>query len=144
GESHYADIRDTLRRTFGVPLPAGAPPKSYDRARHHAAFCGFLGFLKNNLALQTSVRVDASWASQAQILQGICQFGAPDIVLRAENLAAGLAQLSELTGKKPPPIAEPPPDTPFTLEDIYDDQIEAAVRSAYQRDYMMFGYSAWR
>ncbi|MFV2002753.1 MAG: hypothetical protein ACC619_07195 [Paracoccaceae bacterium] len=37
-----------------------------------------------------------------------------------------------------------PEKSPFELSEIYDAEVEAAVRSAYQRDYMMFGFGAWR
>ena len=33
---------------------------------------------------------------------------------------------------------------PFTLGDIYDDEIEALTAEAYQKDYMTFGFSRWR
>ena len=29
------------------------------------------------------------------------------------------------------------------LSEIYDAEIEAAAQSAYQRDYMMFGFDSW-
>ena len=31
-----------------------------------------------------------------------------------------------------------------SLEDIYDDEIEALGAEVYQRDYMMFGFDRWR
>ena len=31
-----------------------------------------------------------------------------------------------------------------SLEDIYDDEIEALGADVYQRDYMMFGFDRWR
>ena len=34
-------------------------------------------------------------------------------------------------------------DSPYTLADIYDEEVEDAVRAAYQRDYMMFGFKPW-
>jgi len=34
-------------------------------------------------------------------------------------------------------------DTPFTLADIYDDEIETMIAQIYQRDYMMFGFGPW-
>ncbi|CAN0590551.1 unnamed protein product [Ectocarpus sp. 12 AP-2014] len=37
-----------------------------------------------------------------------------------------------------------PPDAPYALDDIHDDEIEATVRQIYQRDYMMFGWGAYR
>jgi hypothetical protein len=34
-------------------------------------------------------------------------------------------------------------DSSFDLSEIYDTEIEAAAQSAYQRDYMMFGFDSW-
>jgi hypothetical protein len=36
------------------------------------------------------------------------------------------------------------PDQPFGLQDIYDEEIEDLVADAYQRDYVMFGFSRWK
>ena len=35
-------------------------------------------------------------------------------------------------------------DILFDLCEIFDTEIEAAAQSAYQRDYMMFGFDFWR
>jgi hypothetical protein len=35
-------------------------------------------------------------------------------------------------------------DTPYGLEKIYDSQLEALAAKAYQRDYVKFGFDAWR
>ena len=35
-------------------------------------------------------------------------------------------------------------NAPVLLSEIYDDSVEEAVRAAYQKDYMMFGFDAWK
>ena len=51
-------------------------------------------FLRANLNGQTSVRVDAHWASQATCLQGMSEFCLPDRVLREEDLARDLSEMA--------------------------------------------------
>lgn len=142
-DDRYADIRAALRDRYDVPLPATDPGDGYATAQHRAAFLGFLQFLKANLAGQTSLRVDAGWASQGVLLQGVGAFSLPDMVVRAENLTQELAFLAGQVGLTAP-VGPPAEDaTPIALADIYDPEIEAAARAAYQRDYMLFGYQAW-
>ncbi len=31
----------------------------------------------------------------------------------------------------------------FDLADVYSEEVERAVQDAYQRDYLMFGFSNW-
>jgi hypothetical protein len=78
-------------------------------------------------------------------LQGFAEFSVPDLVLREEQLAMGLAQLCDQIGIKGPDApAIPPPEAPATLAEIYDEEIEKACKDAYMRDYMMFGYGPWQ
>ena len=44
----------------------------------------------------------------------------------------------------PPEIEAAQPDAPFTLADIYDEEIEAAAQAAYGRDYATFGFGNWK
>ena len=144
GDGGFPEIRAALLREFGLLIPEYGLDESYDCDAHHDAFLVFLAFLKKNLTGQTGVRVDPSWASQSQILQGFGQFALPDMVIREEQLNEGLAQLTAQVGMEPqglPPVAD---DYPFALDTIYDARIEAAARDAYQRDYMIFGYRAYR
>jgi len=134
----FADLRGTLRNRYNVPLPEDGIT---DTAGHRAAFLAFLGFVKGNLGGQTSIRTDASWASQSMVVQGMAQFMSPDMILRDCQLHAGLRALAEQIGKGAPPV---PAEEAGLLPDIYDDAIEDAVRGAYQRDYMMFGFRSWR
>ncbi|MFG6594293.1 nodulation protein NodH [Sulfitobacter sp. 1A13368] len=145
GEGSYRQLRNTLMRRYKVPLPKDGPDAEYDREAHRAAFVAFLKFLKGNLAGQTSIRVDAAWCSQAQAIAGFGAFCLPDRILREEELASELPALAAGQGHATvpavPQMVEP---GPFTLGDIYDDEIEALTAEAYQKDYMTFGFSHWR
>ncbi|WP_411976301.1 nodulation protein NodH [Sulfitobacter faviae] len=145
GEGSYRQLRNTLMRRYKVPLPKDGPDAEYDREAHRAAFVAFLKFLKGNLAGQTSIRVDAAWCSQAQAIAGFGAFCLPDRILREEELASELPALAAGQGHATvpavPQMVEP---GPFTLGDIYDDEIEALTAEAYQKDYMTFGFSRWR
>lgn len=145
GKGSYRQIRDLLRKKFKLPIPRKSPDASYGRADHRAAFVAFLEFLKMNLAGQTPVRVDAAWGSQAQVFSGFGEFALPDLILREEELASALPALARQVGcdvsVAPTSAAQ---DVPYPLSDIYDDEIEALVADVYQRDYMMFGFGAWR
>ena len=145
GKSGYAGLRQTLERRYKLPLPADPSDAGYDAAAHRAAFVAFLGFLKGNLAGQTAVRVDQEWATQAQIVQGFADFALPDRLIRRDDLERDLAALAAELGletkARPGPLAA---DTPHALEAIYDAEIEELVSGVYQRDYMMFGFEAWR
>ena len=144
GQGAFTGIRATLARSYGVPLPEDPDDPAYDAKAHGAAFLAFLRFLRGNLSGQTAVRIDAAWASQTAILQGIAAFGLPDRVLRAEDLGAELAALAERIGASPPPVPAGGDGAPHTLADIYSGTIERAARRAYQKDYMMFGYGPWK
>ncbi|MFG6501598.1 MULTISPECIES: nodulation protein NodH [unclassified Sulfitobacter] len=145
GEGSYRQLRNTLMRRYKVPLPKDGPDAEHDREAHRAAFVAFLKFLKGNLAGQTSIRVDAAWCSQAQTIAGFGAFCLPDRILREEELASELPALAAGQGHATvpavPQMVEP---GPFTLGDIYDDEIEALTAEAYQKDYMTFGFSRWR
>lgn len=139
-----AGFRSQLARGYKLPLPEEAPGPGYDLAAHRAAFLGFLGFVKKNLSGQTGMRVDPAWASQVAVLQGYAQLATPDVVMRETRLAEGLAWLAGELGIEAPALAESGEDTPFALDDIYDEEIEAAARDAYPRDYLTFGFGDWR
>ncbi len=142
GPNGYPEIREKLRKGYDLPIPEGAVDDTYDRRTHREAFLRFLAFLKDNLRGQTSIRIDQTWASQAQVLQGFGQFALPDMVLREDQLEEGLAQICQQIGVDAIDLPEAPNSHPIALNDIYDADIEAATRDIYQRDYMMFGYKA--
>lgn len=145
GPGCLGEIRRVLRNFHKLPIPGPGPDESYDKQAHHAAFTAFLEFLRANLRGQTSVRVDSNWATQTSVLQGMAQFCLPDVIVREEDMTRQLDALATQIGRPgaaPAPVAAP--DTPFALDDIYDDAIEALVADIYQRDYLMFGWDRWR
>ena len=145
GPGSLVKIRETLRRQFKLPIPGDEPGPGYSLADHRAAFEAFLEFVRMNLAGQTAIRVDASWATQAQALTGFGDFLPPDHVLREDELPAMLPDLARRAGHGEPPRPEVAgPDMPFGLAEIYDETIEGLVAEVYQRDYVMFGFGPWR
>lgn len=141
GPDTYSAIRDTLSRQFSVTFPEA---QSSDPVAHRAAFLAFAGFVKRNLSGQTGVRVDAAWASQSEILGGMATFAQPDHVFREDQLDADLEYLARSVGQKFVSVPREMADGPITLGEFYDDDVEAAVKAAYQRDYMIFGFDTWR
>lgn len=144
GDEAYADVRAALIETYGVPLPAEGPDETWTIDRHREALIAFLAFLGGNLGGQTSLRVDFSWATQAQLLTAIAEFAVPDRVVREETLARDLENLSVEIGLEPkaPPTGFDTP-TPFDLSDVVNDAVEIAAETAYRRDYIMFGFRRW-
>ncbi len=113
-------------------------------ANQHTAFLAFLTFLKGNLGGQTSLRVDNTWASQGILLHAITDFAIPDRVIREDDLTASLAETAKDASVEAPPMAQSfSSEAPFDLAEIHDDKIEKAIRAAYQRDFMMFGFDRW-
>ena len=127
-----------------MPLPEQGPDSTYSLEDHRAAFMAFLSFLQSNLSGQTALRVDPSWCSQTQIIQGFTRFAAPDFIVREDELERSLSQIVEPMGYPTIPMSAASPDTPFTLDAIYDVEMEALGAQVYQRDYMSFGFEPWR
>jgi len=145
GPGSYASIRKTLRNFHKLPIPGGDLDETYDRRAHRAAFVAFLEFLRTNLAGQTAIRIDAHWASQVAVLQGMAQFAVPDMVIREDEMDTDLPRLAGRVGYGGTPRVQPAGgDQPFALSDIYDEEIEALVSDIYQRDYVIFGFGPWK
>ncbi len=141
GPGAYPEIRRILKQVYGLALPE--PGAGHDLATHRRAFMDFARWVRGNLSGQTSVRVDGSWASQGMVIQGFGQFMLPDHILREETLEQGLSALSREVGRPAPPLPEASPEEPFALAEFHDDEVEKAVRAAYQRDYMLFGFGPY-
>lgn len=145
GKPDFGAIRQTLRKRYNLPLPENPPYDGYDILQHKAAFAAFLEFLKGNLSGQTAIRVDPAWCTQAQALQGFGNLALPDMVIREEEMGQTLPALAAQLGVKEfPEIPEREADAPYDIADIYDDEIERLVQSAYQRDYLVFGFKRWK
>lgn len=78
------------------------------------------------------------------MVQGFGEFTLPDVILREDTLVRDLANLAAGLGYADAPRIEPAAfHGAHSLEDIYDDEIEALGADVYQRDYMMFGFGRW-
>lgn len=143
-EGSFVEIRSILRNQFKLPIPGTYPHKDYDTATHKEAFLAFLKFVKSNLGGQTAIRVDAHWATQSQALQGFAEFAPPDMILREdrleEDLAIVAAQVGKTTMPQVPVVTDP---HRALLDEIYDGEIESAVKDVYQRDYIALGFGRY-
>lgn len=145
GSGAYPKIRHVLRNRLKIPIPGQLRDGNYPVEQHYEAYSAFLTFLRQNLALQTAIRVDAAWCSQSQALEGMAPFALPDLILREDEVTTALPDLARRMGHSTPPLPElSEPDTPFTLAEIYDDKLETLAAQAYQRDYMQFGFGPWK
>ncbi len=141
----FADVRRVLRDHHGVGLPADDEIAGMDATAYRAGFLGFLAFLKVNLNGQTTLRQDVLWASQGAIIQGFGNFASPDLLCREDRLATDLGYLARTVGAEPgtPPGAVAGM-APVPLEAIHGNDLEAAARDAYPRDYVTFGFGRWK
>ena len=143
GPGAFGRIRRILQRSFDLSVPETMPDHAYGPDRHRAAFETFLTFLRANLAGQTTVRVDAAWAGQAQVLQGYSEVSLPDEVIRPHQMAEALPRLAAAVGAVPRPLPVLSVATPVALEAIHDRALEELVQDIYQRDYQLFGIRDW-
>jgi hypothetical protein len=139
----YLDIRRRLKKKYGLPIPEEGPGPDYSTAQHRQAFLSFLHFLRGNLAGQTAIRVDSAWATQTEILKGMCEIGVPDRLIRPEELGPALTDLARSVGATAGDLSPPAAQPPQALERIYDEELEEAARRAYQKDYVSFGFGSW-
>jgi LPS sulfotransferase NodH len=141
---HAAEARAILTRRRGVDLPA-APDGFGDLGTEHDAFLAFLDYVRLNLAGQSGARVNPHWASQTAVLQGFAQFQGPDVVLREERLAEGLAFVAAEAGFTDAPALPPRlDDIAQGLAAIHDVALEQAAEAAYRRDYLGLGFGRWK
>ena len=142
GPGSFSMIRKQLAKAHGIDLPENEKDAGYDLAAHKHTFSGFLRFLRANLNGQTSIRVDAHWASQVTCLQGMSEFCVPDRLVREPRLQEELFDMAANAGLSDPPDVQAVKNTtPHSLEDIYDGALEKLCREAYPRDYIMLGFS---
>ncbi len=140
-----ADTRSRLRANYGVPIPAEDEPAGMTPAAWRAAFAAFLGFVKLNLAGQTGLRQEAIWGTQWSLVNGLAGFAPPDLLAREERLAEDLGFLAASVGvERPAPPATPGDAAPVPLHRVHDRDLEALARDVYRRDYMSFGFGAWK
>jgi hypothetical protein len=145
GPGSFTKIRNTLRKFHKLPIPGQEPNDAWDIDAHREAFIAFAQFVKMNLSGQTSIRVDAHWCSQSQAIANMAEFALPDMILREDQLIDVLPTLAASAGCENIPTFETQaaPNLFFDLSEIYNADVESAVYDAYQRDYLMFGFTNW-
>lgn len=139
------DFRQNLRQHHAVPLPPDDAISTLSETEYRDAFLPFLKFVKASLNGQAGQRPDILWASQATLVQGFGQFAAPDLLCREDRMECDLEFLAHAVGARvdrPPLSLDPVASLPLAA--IYDDELETAVRDAYPRDYITFGFTKWR
>jgi hypothetical protein len=140
----YEDVRKVLRQRYKLPIPAKPPGADWPEAEAKTAFLAFLEFLKLNLDGQTSVRVDAAWATQSAILQGMAQMMTPHHLVHEHDMAQSLPELAQKIGVADvPELQQEVTEAPVGLAQIYDGKIEKAAIDAYRRDYLTLGFPRW-
>lgn len=133
-----AELRDLMRQIHRVPLPPEEGLAALDQGRKAKLFAAFLDFLRRNLNGQTTLPTYPGWASQSEVLAGFARFGAPDMVLREADLPRDLPWFAQGVGIKTP--ADFP--NPAAIPDFLNDQeLRAAAKKAYLRDYVAFGFA---
>lgn len=135
----FEAVREHMGRLFEAPLQGDASDLPPDR--HRAAFLAYLRFCKASLSGQTGLQPWPMWASQAALVEAMAETGAPDLILREDRLGPGLRFLCDELGLACPPVPPtlgPPPPVPLAA--ILDDEVVAACRAAYGRDYVQFGF----
>ena len=129
-------LRDTLRRIHRVALPPDEALDTLADAEKLPLFAAFLDFLRRNLNGQTGLATHPGWATQAQVLAGFAEFGAPDLIAREDRMAADLGYLARSAGIEcDGPAPEPVPEC------LDDPALRRAAKAAYLRDYVAFGFS---
>ncbi|MBT9383899.1 nodulation protein NodH [Pseudooceanicola sp. CBS1P-1] len=142
GPGHLPEMRRILVNRFGMKLPDSLGP-GYGAEAHRALFRDFLEFLKANLAGQTGLRIDAHWASQAAVLEGMAPVLSPDLVLREEELPEMLPALAQRLGGQAVPLPVTAWRPPVPLEAVLEPEIIARVEEICQRDMLAFGFGRW-
>ena len=137
------ELRPYLKRVHRFALPpkgkAFGTPEEF-----REGFMVFLEFLKHLLAGRTEMRVMPQFATQGAVLQGFGSIQSPDMVLREDRLAEGLAYLAAEVGVVCARLPPSPEKFAVRLEDIHGEDMEVAAQEAYWRDFSAFGFGRWK
>ena len=144
GHSQFDSIKKTLNRDYDIDFTIDCETAAGIKT-HRQDFMRFLGFLRENLSAQTSIRIDPAWATQQNLLQSMSAFCLPDVIIREDTINEELSILAGQVGVSDAPvISSIEEDQTRLLQQIYDADVEAATRKAYRRDYLNFGFTGWK
>ena len=133
-----SDLRRLLCDVHRVPLPPDSDIPALTQDRKVELFANFLEFLRRAVSGQTTLAVQAGWATQSEVLAGFSRLGQPDMILREADLARDLGWLATsagVTDAAVPPAAEP---LPAFLDSA---ELRQSAKKAYLRDYLAFGFA---
>lgn len=142
GPALFRSVRKDMIVRYGVKFPKIGPVSEAPDPDLRAGFLSFLAFLRSNLAGQTTIRVDASWATQAETVEALTRFAPIQVLVREETLQSDLEHLSARVGAVKAQVVVDP-ELEAELGRIYDAEVEEQVRATYRRDYMSFGFGDW-
>lgn len=137
------ELRPYLKRVHRFDVPKKGEVFA-DADGFRAGFKVFLDFARYNLTGRTEIKVMPQVASQLATSQGFAAIQAPDMTLREDRLAEGLAYLTAEVGLPFHPLAATTEAQPYSLHDIWGPDLEDAAEAAYARDYAAYGFGRWR
>ncbi len=136
------ELRPYLKRVHKFILPPKG--KGFEtEAEFRHGFLVFLELAKYMLAGRTELRILPAFATQSALIHGFSQVQSPDMLIREDRLAEGLAYLTADVGI---PLSPPPQiklNGPYDLAKLYGPDLEEAAQAAYSRDYIGFGFKPW-
>lgn len=132
------ELRQLMREVHRVALPADHALTDLDDASTAGLFQQFLGFLTRNLNGQTTLPTHPHWASQSAVLAGFSHFVQPDMLIREDRLKEDLAYLCQSADIPDPQLERI--EIPAPPAFLSDKELMNTAFSAYQRDYIAFGF----
>ena len=132
------ELRQLMREVHRVALPADHALTDLDDASTAGLFHQFLEFLSRNLNGQTTLPTHPHWASQSAVLAGFSQFVQPDMLIREDRLREDIGYLCQSANIPDPQLERI--EIPAPPAFLSDKELTNAAFSAYQRDYIAFGF----
>lgn len=144
GNYSFPKVRDLIVAHYGLRLPAEGAP--YSLEEHRRNFGCYLDFLTDNFAGRTTIRTDAHWGRQTQILAHFQRYFLIDYIGRVEQLGSQFAHvIGQLPLRHQPDLSQrfnEGPKPPFSYEEVVDAAMEERLRTLYRDDYLQLGYAA--
>jgi len=143
----FDQIRQHLINHYDLQLPGpeDIATQAYRINHHRAAFHTFLRFLRDNLAGQTSIRIDGHWASQMSFVTSFNTAVPIMLVAKEGQLDMAFRHIEALLDVTPPALGPPiQRKYEFSLDETYTRQTENLARKAYKADYSGFGFDDYQ
>jgi len=144
----FLNIRNWLCAHYHLNLPKdplNLSDQDYGINEHQNNFKKFLLFVHDNVKGKTSIRIDAHWRPQKEMINLYSNVTSIDLIGRVEHFREdmkyvftrlGISEVRLLNLK----FNEGPP-APYSLKKLIDDEMFDLVAKAYGIDYHWFGYT---